>query len=64
VVPTSNVLFASEMIGAVRGVDPDSGHHYDDTRRYIDAADITDAARQQIFAGNVRRVFPRLEVPS
>jgi len=64
VVPTSNVLFASEMIGAVRGVDPDTGHHYDDTRRYIDAANISDDDRQQIFAGNVRRVFPRLEVPS
>jgi 4-oxalmesaconate hydratase len=64
VVPMSNVLFASEMIGAVRGVDPDTGHHYDDTRRYIDAARISDDDRQLIFAGNVRRVFPRLEVPS
>ena len=32
------------MMGAVRGVDPETGHHFDDTRRYIDAADLTDAA--------------------
>ncbi len=60
VVPIDNILFASEMVGAVRGVDPETGHHYDDTRRYIDAADLTDAQRQQIYAGNARRVFPRL----
>ena len=36
VIPVKNVLFASEMIGAVRGIDPQTGHHYDDTERYID----------------------------
>ncbi len=25
------------MIGAVRGIDPETGHHYDDTKRYIEA---------------------------
>jgi 4-oxalmesaconate hydratase len=33
VIPVKNVLFASEMIGAVRGIDPQTGHHYDDTCR-------------------------------
>jgi 4-hydroxy-4-methyl-2-oxoglutarate aldolase len=33
-----NVLFASEMIGAVRGIDPETGHYYDDIRRCIEAA--------------------------
>ena len=47
VVPIDNILFASEMLGAVRGVDPETGHHYDDTRRYIEAADLTDGERQQ-----------------
>ncbi len=60
VVPTDNILFASEMLGAVRGVDPETGHHFDDTRRYLDAADLTDAQRRQIFESNARRVFPRL----
>jgi 4-oxalmesaconate hydratase len=60
VVPVGNILFASEMVGAVRGIDPQTGYFYDDTRRYIDGADLTDADREKIFEGNVRRVFPRL----
>ena len=31
VVPVDNILFASEMVGAVRGIDPETGRHYDDT---------------------------------
>jgi 4-oxalmesaconate hydratase len=61
VIPVENVLFASEMIGAVRGIDPRTGHYYDDTRRYIEAAALSDAERRQIFEGNARRVFPRLD---
>jgi len=61
VIPVDNVLFASEMIGAVRGIDPETGHHYDDTRRYIDAANLTPAQRHQIYEGNARRVYPRLD---
>jgi 4-oxalmesaconate hydratase len=62
VIPADNVLFASEMIGAVRGIDPETGHHYDDTRRYVDAApSLSDADRRKIYEANVRRVFPRLE---
>ena len=37
-IPVKNILFASEMIGAVRGIDPETGHDFDDTKRYIDAA--------------------------
>jgi 4-oxalmesaconate hydratase len=61
VIPADNILFASEMIGAVRGVDPRTGHHYDDTRRYLDAAGLSDEDRRKIFEGNIRRVFPRVE---
>ena len=61
VIPVKNVLFASEMIGAVRGIDPETGHYFDDTKRYLLAADLTDAERQQIFEGNARRVYPRLD---
>ena len=61
VIPMENLLFASEMVGAVRGIDPRSGHHYDDTRRYIVGADLDDAARELIFEGNARRVYPRLD---
>jgi 4-oxalmesaconate hydratase len=56
------VLFASEMIGAVRGIDPETGHYFDDTKRYIEASKIlSDADRHQIYEGNARRVFPRLD---
>lgn len=55
------MLFASEMIGAVRGIDPETGHNFDDTRRYIEASDLTPQQRQQIFEGNARRVYPRLD---
>ncbi|KQW01207.1 amidohydrolase family protein [Rhizobacter sp. Root1221] len=62
VMPVDNVLFASEMIGAVRGIDPETGFAFDDTRRYIDAAPgLTAADRSQIFEGNARRVYPRLD---
>ena len=62
IVPTENILFGSEMIGAVRGRDPLTGEYFDDTKRYVDAcAHLSDAARIQIFEGNARRVYPRLD---
>jgi len=61
VMPVKNVLFASEMIGAVRGIDPQNGHYFDDTRRYIEASKLDAAARLQVYEGNARRVFPRLD---
>ncbi|HEU5265710.1 MAG TPA: amidohydrolase family protein [Jatrophihabitans sp.] len=60
VVPVDNIVFGSEMIGAVRGIDPNTGHHFDDTRRYLDAAALDEADRRKIFEGNVRRVYPRI----
>jgi len=60
VVPVENILFGSEMVGAVRGIDPVSGHHYDDTKRYLDRAGLTDEDRAAIYDGNIRRVYPRL----
>ncbi len=63
VVPTRNILFASEMVGAVKGRNPDTGEFYDDTRKYVDRADLTDEQRTMIFESNVQRVYPRLEVP-
>jgi 4-oxalmesaconate hydratase len=62
VVPFENILFASEMVGAVRGIDPETGNYFDDTKRYIDSAQTLDPAqRMQIFEGNARRVFSRLD---
>ena len=60
VIPPDNVLFGSEMVGAVRGVDPETGQYFDDTKRYLDALSLSDADRYKIFEGNARKVFPRL----
>lgn len=61
VIDSKNILFGSEMVGAVRGIDPETGQYFDDTKRYVDALPISDEARRAIFAGNARRVFPRLD---
>ncbi len=61
VIPTKNILFASEMVGAVRGIDPTTGFEYDDTKRYVDAASISDAQKKAIFEENTLKVFPRLK---
>jgi len=61
VIDIDNILFASEMFGAVKGIDPETGHNFDDTKRYIDALDLSDADRHKVFEGNARRVYPRLD---
>ena len=61
VVPIDNILFASEMVGAVPGIDPETGHYFDDTKRYVDALSIGADAKHKIFEANARRVFPGLE---
>ncbi len=61
VIDVDNILFGSEMVGAVRGIDPTTGHYFDDTKRYIDALDISAADKHKIFEGNARRVYPRLD---
>ncbi|TAG06133.1 MAG: amidohydrolase [Betaproteobacteria bacterium] len=61
VMPVENILFGSEMVGAVRGIDPETGHYFDDTRRYVDAfPGLTPAEKELVFSGNAARVFPRL----
>lgn len=61
VVPLENVLFGSETIGAVPGVDPATGHAFDDTRRYLElSAGLNDGDRRAIFEDNALRWYPRL----
>ena len=60
VIGPDNMLFASEMLGAVRGADPATGAAWDDTRRYVDALDMTDDERRRVYETNARRVYPRL----
>jgi len=62
VIPAENILFASEMVGAVRGIDPETGQYFDDTKRYIEnAVGVSAADRKKIFEGNVRKVYPRFK---
>ena len=61
VIDTDNILFGSEMVGAVRGIDPQTGHYFDDTRRYVEAIQLDAADRAKVFSDNARRVYPRLD---
>ena len=60
VIPLDNILFGSEMVGAVRGIDPESGQYYDDTKLYVDKLGLNTAQLQQVYEGNARKVYPRL----
>lgn len=61
VIPIDNILFASEMIGAVQGIDPETGFEYDDTKRYIDKLEISEEDKRKIFELNARKVYGRLD---
>jgi len=62
VIPVDNILFASEMIGAVRGIDPQTGFPFDDTRRYVEATlNLSAQDKHKVFEANARRVYPRLD---
>ena len=62
VIPADNILFATEMIGAVRDqIDPETEHYFEDTKLYVDAvAGLSEADKAKIFEGNARKVYPLL----
>ena len=61
VIPADNILFASEMVGAVKGIDPETGNYYDDTKSYIDAvASLNTEDKQKIYEANALKVYGRL----
>ena len=62
IVPVDNILFGSEMVGAVRGIDPETGHYFDDTKRYVDQAARLDrrATSGRSSKDNARKVYPRI----
>lgn len=56
-----HVVFASEMIGAVRGIDPTTGRYFDDTKPYLEnVPGLTDLERWKVYEGNAYRIYPRL----
>jgi len=60
VLPVDNVVFASEMLGAVRGADPATGVDWDDTLTYVRAAGLAPEAFDQVVSGNAQRLYPGL----
>jgi len=60
IVPIDNILFGSEMVGAVRGIDPTTGHYYDDTKRYVDKVPLSESDKRKVYEENTRKVYPRI----
>ena len=60
VIDIDNILFGSEMVGAVRGIDSETGQYFDDTKRYVDALNLSKEDQYKVYEGNARRVYPRL----
>ena len=48
------------MVGAVRGIDPETGQYFDDTKRYIDHSALGAADKKKLFEDNARKVYPRI----
>jgi 4-oxalmesaconate hydratase len=61
VVGVDNVIFASEMLGGVTTIDPQTGRFFDDNKPCLDAIEwLTDADRKKILEENVKRAYPLL----
>jgi 4-oxalmesaconate hydratase len=61
VVPVENILYGSEMFGAVKDIDPQTGFFFDDTKRYLAATPyLNEAQRQAVFCDNALKVYPAL----
>lgn len=62
-VGVDNVLFATEMFGAVNTTDPKTGRSFEDNKPMFEARSwLSDVDRQKIFESNARKVFTRLKM--
>ena len=60
-VGVKNLLFASELMGTANPIDPNTNTRFDDTKVYVDNIDwLSDADKDALYEGNVRRVYPRI----
>ncbi|MFJ6359201.1 amidohydrolase family protein [Pseudarthrobacter oxydans] len=60
VVAPRNILFASEMLGAVRGADPETGVEWDNTLVYVKGAGLSEENERRILLENALEVYPGL----
>jgi 4-oxalmesaconate hydratase len=61
-VPLENILFGSECDGAFPGVvNPETGDHADNTRRYVESSPLNAADRARVFESNAKKVYPKAE---
>jgi 4-oxalmesaconate hydratase len=55
-----NVLYASEMWGSAKSIDPDTGRRFDDTVGMVTDLDwLSEADKQKLLEGNARRLYSR-----
>lgn len=60
-----NVLFAAEIVGTAKAVDPETGRRFDDVGALIDQIEwLSDEDRYRLFEGNARRLYTRARFPS
>jgi 4-oxalmesaconate hydratase len=60
-VGVDNVMFASEMLGGVNTIDPQTGRQFDDNKPCLDALSwLTAEDQHKVFETNALRVYPRL----
>jgi 4-oxalmesaconate hydratase len=60
-VGADNVLFATEMFGAVNAIDPMTGRNFEDLVPIFQEIDwLSQEERYKITEGNVRKLFPRI----
>ena len=61
VVGVDHVMFASEMLGGVNAINPQTGRMFDDNKPYLDAIEwLSGDEKRKIFEDNVRKAYPRL----
>jgi 4-oxalmesaconate hydratase len=46
----------------VRGIDPETGQYFDDTKRYIDSSNLSAGDKRRIFESNAKKVYTRWRI--
>ena len=60
-VGVDNVLFATEMFGAVNAIDPKSGKNFEDIVPIFRSIEwLSDEERRKITEGNARKIYTRM----